>query len=93
MKKFVVERHLPGAGNLSAQELQSISQTSCEVITRLGKPYHWIQSYVTEDKIYCIHIAENEEVVREHARLGRFPVNTISEVKIIIDPLTSNPCE
>ena len=91
MKKFVVERNLPGAGNLSAEELQAISQTSCEVISRIGKPYHWIQSFITEDKIYCIHIAENESVVREHARLGKFPVHTISEVKNVIDPLTSNP--
>jgi hypothetical protein len=90
MKKFVVERILPGAGNLSPQELQELSQVSCEVISKLGKPYHWIQSFVTEDKIYCIHIAESEEVVREHARLGKFPVNTICEVKAIIDPLTAN---
>jgi hypothetical protein len=91
MKKFVVERNLPGAGNLSAEELQAISQTSCEAIDNLGKPYHWIQSFITGDKIYCIHIAESEEVVREHARLGKFPVNTISEVKAIIDPVNSNP--
>ena len=91
MKKFVVERNLPGAGNLTPEELQAISQTSCEVISRLGKPYHWIQSFITEDKIYCIHIAENENVVREHATLGKFPVHTISEVKNVIDPLTSNP--
>ncbi|HCL83373.1 MAG TPA: DUF4242 domain-containing protein [Chitinophagaceae bacterium] len=91
MKKFVIERNLPGAGNLSPEELQSISQTSCEVVSQLGKPYHWIQSFVTDDKIYCIHIAENEEVVREHARLGRFPINTVAEVKAVIDPLTGNP--
>jgi len=89
MKKFVVERNLPGAGNLSAEELQAISQTSCEVINELGKPYHWIQSFIAEDKIYCIHIAENEEVIREHARLGNFPINRVTEVKTIIDPLTS----
>jgi len=91
MKKFVVERTLPGAGNLSPEELQAISQTSCEVINQLGKPYYWIQSFITDDKIYCIHIAESEEVVREHARLAKFPVNTIAEVKTVIDPLTSNP--
>jgi len=91
MKKFVVERNLPGAGQLTATELQTISQTSCEVMNQLGKPYHWIQSYITGDKIYCIHIAENEQVVREHARLGRFPINTIAEIKAIIDPLTANP--
>jgi hypothetical protein len=90
MKKFVIERILPGAGNLSAEELQAISQASCAVVNKLGKPYHWIQSFVTDDKIYCIHIAENEEVVREHARLGNFPINTIAEVKAVIDPWTSN---
>jgi len=90
MKKFVVERNLPGAGNLSVEELQAISQTSCEVINKLDKPYHWIQSFIAEDKIYCIHIAENEEVIREHARLGGFPVNRVTEVKTIIDPLTGN---
>ena len=91
MKKFIVERNFPGAADLSQEELQAISQTSCDVINKLEKPYHWVQSYITGDKIYCVHIAENEEVVREHARLGRFPVNTISEVKTIIDPTTSNP--
>ena len=90
MKKFVVERNLPGAGNLSAQELQGIAQTSCEVIEQMGKPYHWIQSYITTDKIYCVHIAESEEIIRQHARLGKFPVNTITEVKNIIDPVTGN---
>ena len=91
MKKFVIERNLPGAGNLTPEELQAISQTSCTALDQLNKPYHWIQSFVTEDKIYCIHIAESEEVIREHARLGNFPVNSIAEVKAIIDPLTSNP--
>jgi hypothetical protein len=90
MKKFVVERNLPGAGNLSAEELQTISQTSCDVINKLGKPYHWIQSFIAEDKIYCIHIAESEEVIREHAKLGDFPINRVTEVKTIIDPLTGN---
>jgi len=90
MKKFIVERNLPGAGSLSPEELQAISQTSCEVLNQLGKPYHWIQSFIAEDKIYCIHIAENEDVVREHARLGNFPVNRVTEVTAIIDPLTSN---
>lgn len=89
MKKFVIERNLPGAGNLTAEELQSIAQSSCEVVSSLGKPYHWIQSFVTADKIYCIHIAESEEVVREHARRGKFPINTIAEVKAVIDPQTA----
>jgi hypothetical protein len=90
MKKYLIERILPGAGNLSPQELQDIARTSCEVVCQLGKPYHWIQSFVTEDKIYCIHIAESEELIREHSRLGKFPINSISEVKSVIDPLTSN---
>jgi hypothetical protein len=88
MKKFVVERNLPGAGNLTPEELQAISKDSLEAIRKLGKPYYWIQSFITEDKIYCIHIAESEEVIREHARLGNFPVHSISEVRTIIDPLT-----
>ena len=90
MKKFVVERNLPGAANLSPQELQHISQTSCEVVIKLGVPYYWIESFITEDKIYCIHIAESEDMVRQHARLAKLPINTIAEVKTIIDPLTSN---
>ena len=90
MKKFVIERNLPGAENLSPEELQVMSQSSCEAIKQLKKPYHWIQSYICRDKIYCIHIAENEELLREHAKLSDFPINTISEVAIIIDPSTSN---
>jgi hypothetical protein len=90
MKKFLIERNLPGAGNLSPQELQEIARASCEVVCTLGRPYHWIQTFVTEDKLYCRHIAENEELVREHARRGNFPINSIAEVKAVIDPLTSN---
>ena len=90
MKKFVVERNLPGAGNLSPDELRTMSRTSWEVITLLGKPYHWIHSFITDDKIYCIHIAENEAVVREHATLAMFPVHIVAEVKQVIDPLTGN---
>jgi hypothetical protein len=89
MKKFVIERNLPGAGNLTPEELQAISQTSCSVIGEIGQSYQWIQSFVTEDKIYCIHIADSEEAVREHARLGGFPVNSVSEVVTIIDPITA----
>lgn len=88
MKKFVVERNLPGAGNLSPEELKEISRISCHALNQLNKPYHWLESFITEDKIYCVHIAESEEVIREHARLGKFPVNTITEVKAIIDPST-----
>jgi hypothetical protein len=89
MKKFVIERILPGAGNLSPNELKAIAQSYCEVARDLGTSYHWIQSFVTENKIYCIDIAESEELIREHARRAKFAVHAISEVKIIIDPLTS----
>ena len=91
MKKFVIERVLPGAGNLSAEELQAISQTSCSVVSQLGNSYQWIETYVTDDKLYCVHLAESEEAIREHARLGNFPINMIAEVKNVINPLTSNP--
>lgn len=89
MKKFVIERELPGAGNLSKEELKAISQTSCEVVKNLGKPYHWVQSFVTENKIYCIHIAEDEDSIYEHAEKGGFPCDSVVEVKAIIDPTTS----
>jgi hypothetical protein len=91
MKKFVIERNLPGAGNLSPAELQAISQTSCETISKFGKPYYWIQSFITSDKIYCVHIAENEEAVREHAKKVKLPVHSVNEIKEIIDPVTANP--
>jgi len=90
MKKYVVERILPGAGNLSQEELRMIAKSYCDTIRKMGKPYHWIQTFITEDKIYCIHIAENEEVIREHSRMSNFPINTISEVKMIIDPQTDD---
>lgn len=89
MKKFIVERKLPGAGNMTNEELQALSKTSVAVITILGKPYRWIESYVTEDKIYCIHEAENEDAIREHAKCGNFPLNTIEEIKTVIGPATA----
>jgi hypothetical protein len=89
MPKYVIEREIPGAGNLSAQELQTISQTSCDVLERLGPQIQWVQSYVTGDKVYCIYIAPNEELIKEHAQQGGFPANRISEVKTIIDPTTA----
>jgi hypothetical protein len=88
MPKYVIEREVPGAANLSAEELQAISQTSNNVLKEMGKPYTWVQSFVAGDKIYCVHIAPDEETVREHARLGGFPANSIAEVKAIIDPTT-----
>lgn len=90
MKKFIIERNLPGAGNLTQEELQMISESSCNAITHLGKPYYWIQSFITNDRIYCVHIAEDECAVRQHAKIGKIPVNTVNEVIAIIDPLTSN---
>lgn len=90
VKKFVIERNFPGAANMTAEEIQSLSKASNDVIEKLDKPYTWVQSYITGDKMYCIHIAESEAVIREHAKLGRFPINTISEIKIIIDPSSAN---
>ena len=86
MKKFVIERNLPGAGNMSTEELHALSKTSNDVIEKMEKPYTWVQSYITGDKIYCVHIAESENEIREHANMGQFPINTISEVRTIIDP-------
>jgi cell division inhibitor SulA len=89
MPKYVIERDLPGAGKLSAAELTGVAQKSCAVLNGLGPQIQWLHSYVTDDKIYCIYIAPNAELVREHARQGGFPANRISEVKAIIDPTTS----
>lgn len=86
MKKFLVERNLPGAGNLTPKELQDISRSFNAAISTLGKPLVWLQSFVTEDKIYCIHVAENETDIREHARCGNLYVHMIEEIKVIIDP-------
>jgi hypothetical protein len=89
MPKYVIEREMPGVGSLSEEELQGASQTSCNVLQELGPQIQWVQSYVTGDKIYCVYIAPNEEMVREHATRGGFPANKISEVKTIIDPTTA----
>jgi len=89
MPKYVIEREIPGAGELTAEQLQGISQTSCGVLNELGPRIQWLQSYVTGDKIYCVYIAPNEDMVREHASRGGFPANKISEVKTIIDPTTA----
>jgi Protein of unknown function (DUF4242) len=88
MPKFVIERDIPGAGNMQPHELQAISQTSCGVLQQMGPRIQWVQSYVTGDKIYCVYIAPNEEMIREHAVAGGFPANRISEVKTVIDPTT-----
>ncbi|MGH9717080.1 MAG: DUF4242 domain-containing protein [Candidatus Acidiferrales bacterium] len=89
MPKFVIERDLPGAGKLSAAELQGMSEKSCSVLRNLGPQIQWVQSYVTDDKIYCIYIAPNEEMIREHARQGGFPANKISQVRSVIDPASA----
>jgi len=88
MPKYIIEREIPGAGNLSSDDLKSISQKSCGVLNNLGPSVQWVESFVTPDKIYCVYIAPNEEMVREHARQGEFPANRISEVHGIIDPTT-----
>ena len=89
MPKYVIEREIPGAGKLTATELRAISQKSCSVLDEMGPKIQWVHSYVTGDKIYCVYIAPNESTVREHAKRGGFPANSVSEVATIIDPTTS----
>jgi len=85
----VIEREIPGAGKLTAADLQGISQKSCGVLKEMGPQVQWVESYVTDDKIYCVYIAANEELVREHAKRGGFPANRISQVRTVIDPTTA----
>jgi Protein of unknown function (DUF4242) len=89
MPKYVIEREIPGVGSSTADALQRVSQTSCNVLNDLGPQIQWLESYVTDDKIYCVYIAPNEEMVREHAERGGFPANRISEIRTIIDPTTA----
>jgi cell division inhibitor SulA len=89
MPKYVIERELPGAGKLSPAQLQGISQKSCGVLQNLGPQIQWVTSYVTDDKIYCVYIAPNAEMVREHAKQGGFPANKVSQVRSVIDPTTA----
>ena len=89
MPKYVIEREIPNAGKLSASELKAISQVSCGVLNKLGSQIQWIHSYVTENKIYCVYLAPNKEMVFEHAKLGGFPANSVSLVSTIIDPVTA----
>lgn len=89
MPRYIIERDIPNAGRLSEGELQAISRKSCDVLGDLGPDIQWQQSYVTDDKVYCVYIAPNEERVREHANLGGFPVNRISRVTTIIDPVSA----
>ena len=89
MPKFVIERNLPGAGGLSAEQLQGISQKSCSVLEQLGPKVQWVQSYVTDDKIYCVYIAPSAKEVLEHAQQGGFPANVVAQVRRVIDPTTA----
>ena len=89
MPQYLIERDIPGAGELSSADLKAISQKSCGVLNDLGPQIQWVHSYVTGDQIYCVYRAPNEEMVREHARLGGFPANRVSEIKTIIDPSTA----
>jgi hypothetical protein len=89
LPKFVIERELPGAGSLAPDQLKAISQKSCGVLNQLGPRIQWLESFVTDDKIYCIYLAPDEAAVRQHAEMGGFPANRISQVRTIIDPTTS----
>ncbi len=89
MPKFVIEREIPGAGKLTPEQLKAVSQTSCGVLREMGPQIQWVQSYVTDNTIYCVYIAPDEATVREHARKGGFPANKVSQVRVQIDPTTS----
>lgn len=89
MPKYVIERIVPGAGKMSPSDLKALSLRSCSALNQLGPQIQWVHSYVTDNKIYCVYIAPNEELINEHARLGGFPANHVSQVKAIIDPTTS----
>lgn len=89
MPKYVIERQLPGAGNLSASELQGISRKSCDVLEALGPKVQWVESFITDNKIYCVYIAPDEGLIRKHAEMGEFPIEAINRVHTIIDPTTS----
>jgi hypothetical protein len=89
MPKYVIERDIPGAGNLSSKDLKQSAQTSCDVLKQMGPEIQWLHSYVTDNKIYCIYIAPNEEMIREHAEKGGFPVTKISKIHSVIDPTTA----
>jgi hypothetical protein len=89
MPKYVIEREIPEAGKMSSQQLQAIAQKSCDVLRNLGPQIQWVQSYVTDDKIYCVYIAPDKATLQEHAKQGGFPANRISEVRSVIDPTTA----
>ena len=89
MPKFVIERDIPNAGKLSPQDLKAISQKSCGVLSKMGPQIQWVQSYVTNDKVYCVYVAPSEQMVREHAKQGGFPANSVARVMTVIDPTTA----
>lgn len=89
MPKYLIEREIPGAGNLSSEEMKAISQTSCNVLRQMGPEIQWVQSYVAENKIYCIYNAPDKETIQKHATQGGFPANSISKISRIIDPVTA----
>ena len=89
MPKYIIEREIPGAGDLSTEELKGISQKSCSILQNMGPQIQWVESYVTNDKVYCTYIAPNEDEIRKHAREGGFPADSISEIKGVIDPTTA----
>ena len=89
MPKYLIERDIPGAGALTQEQLRGVAQTSCNVLRELGPQIQWVESYVTGDKVYCVYISPNEDLIREHAEKGGFPANRISEIKTVIDPTTS----
>jgi hypothetical protein len=93
MPRYVIERELPGAGNLTAEQLQAISQKSCGVLDELGPRIQWVESYVTEDKIYCIYNSPNKELIKAHADMGGFPANRIEEIRNMISPVTAEKKE
>ncbi|HEY1209878.1 MAG TPA: DUF4242 domain-containing protein [Terracidiphilus sp.] len=90
MPKFVIERDIPEAGKMSPEQLKAVSQTSCGVLRAMGPQIQWVQSYVTDEKIYCVYIAPDEEAVREHAQRGGFPANRVSRIRSVIDPTTAD---
>ena len=89
MPKFVIEREIPEAGKLTAEQLKAVSQTSCGVLREMGPQIQWVHSYVTDNKIYCVYIAPDEATVRKHAQMGGFPANSVAEVRAVIDPTSS----
>ena len=89
MPKFLIEREIPNAGDLSPSDLQGVAQKSCSVLRGMGPQIQWVQSYVTDNKVYCVYIAESEQAIREHAKAGGFPANKISEIRTMIDPTTA----